>query len=279
MKKAESIQHAGREAARSPWVERAARLGYLVRGLLYVVMGFLAFQVAQGGDREADQQGALRLLAATPLGSGLLVVAAVGLAGYGVWGVVRAVLDPLGKGTDAKGLAQRAAYLVSGLAHGALCVAAVRLLTHTGGEEGGSSDVAATSTAWLLGQPFGAWLVGAAGLWMIGAGLGELYLAYSKDFRKDLRREAMGARELGAATFAGRAGMTARGVVFGLIGAFLVQAALNADANRARGVDGALESLAAAPHGPALLGLTAAGLAAYGVYSALCARWMRIPSS
>ncbi len=269
---------AGKEVSRHPWVGRMARLGYVARGLLYAMTGVLALQVASGaGDRETDQQGALRALATSPLGSALLVAMAVGLAGYALWGFVRAIFDPLGKGTESKGLAQRGGFLVSGIAHASLLVGAVRLLAGGAGSQDGG-EAATSQTAWLMGQPLGAWLVALAGLWIIGAGLAELYVAYSKDFQKDLRREIMHTNEVALATGIGRLGMTARGVVFGVTGGFLVVAALNADANRSRGLDGALDAVAGSPFGPSMLGVVALGLIAFGLYSALCARWMRVRS-
>ncbi len=274
------VRDAGRAAARSPWVERLARFGYLVRGLLYATMGVLAVQVALGaGDRQTDQQGALKTLAAQPQGTALLVAIASGLASYALWGLVRAVLDPLHKGSDAKGLAQRTGYLASALTYGVLCVAAVRLLIGVAsgaaaGQDDGSGTVSAT--AWLLSQPFGAWLVGIVGAWVVAAGIGELYLAYSNDFTKDLCRETMSAHEVTLATWVGRVGLAARGIVLGLVGVLVIQAALNDDADRSRGLDGALSALAESPFGALLLGTVAAGLIVFGLYSALCARWVRI---
>lgn len=99
------------------------------------------------------------------------------------------------------------------------------------------------------------------------------------DFREDFRRERMSERELQAATWTGRVGMAARAVACCLTGGLVVQAALTADAHRARGLDGALETLATSPFGPWLLGLVALGLMVFGAYSALCARWMRVGRS
>ncbi|CAA9229299.1 MAG: hypothetical protein AVDCRST_MAG77-910 [uncultured Chloroflexi bacterium] len=137
------------------------------------------------------------------------------------------------------------------------------------GQADGSGTVSAT--AWLLAQPFGAWLTGLVGVWVAAGGAGELYLAYSTDFKKDLRREMMSAREAELATWVGRIGLTARGVVLGAVGVIIIQTALNADATRSRGLDGALDTLAGQPFGGPLLGMVALGLIVFGLYSALCA--------
>lgn len=272
----EDAHDAGKDAARSEWVSRLAQFGYIVRGLVYGTLGLLAIQIALGGgDRETDQQGAIRALASQSFGGALLIVIAAGLAGYALWGFVRAVFDPLNKGTDLKGWAQRAAYLVSGLTHAGLSIGAIRLLR---GAQREGSEQTVSFTASLLEKPFGAWLVGVVGLWVIGAGIGEFYLAATQNFKKDFELGKLSEGERKLATVLGRIGLAARGVVFSLTGLFVIQAGLTADAQRSRGLDGALEALAASPFGPALLGTVALGLIVFGVYSAFCARWMRLSS-
>jgi hypothetical protein len=131
-------------------------------------------------------------------------------------------------------------------------------------------------SAKLLAAPGGPLLVGLVGLIAVGGGLGQMYQAYSASFAKDFKTQEMSAGEKTWATRIGRVGLAARGVVFTLMGFFLVQAARTADPSQAKGLDGALQTLAAQPHGPWLLGLVALGLIAFGVYSVLCARWIRI---
>ena len=115
--------HQVRRAATGGWIEGLERWGYVARGVLYVIMGGLALQLAMGaGGQAADPVGALRYIAGQPYGKVLLVAMVVGLAGYSLWGFVRALFDPLGKGSDVKGLLQRAGYLVSGLSYGALII-------------------------------------------------------------------------------------------------------------------------------------------------------------
>ena len=116
-------------------------------------------------------------------------------------------------------------------------------------------------------------LVGVIG--MIG-GLGQLYLAFSADFKKDLKTDEMSSTEVDIATKVGRFGSAARGVIFVLLGFFMVQAALQYDPQEAQGLDGALQTLAHQPYGPFLLGVVALGLVSFGIYSILCAWWIKI---
>jgi hypothetical protein len=272
---------AARRASQHPLVEALARLGYAVRGALYLVVGALAVQLAAGagGGAAETQLGAIETIGRQPFGRALLVLVAIGLAGYGLWGLVRAAVDPFGGEPGPAGLARRAGYLVSGGAYGALVPPTVLLILGAG--PGGAPGAGGDASAWVaraLAAPGGAWLVGGAGVvWILGGGLGQLVRAYRADFRREFAAGRMAPAERRWATRVGRLGLAARGVVFALVGGFLVRAAAAGDAGRARGLDGALQALAAAPHGAALLALVAAGLVCFGAYSLLCARWVRIP--
>ena len=119
-----------RGAATSPLMEKLIRLGYMARGLVWGVIGLLAIQVAVGsGGALTDQQGAIAAMGSTPVGKILLYVMLLGLVGYGLWGVIRAVVDPLHEGNDAKGIVQRVGYLVSGISYGLLAMATYGLIT------------------------------------------------------------------------------------------------------------------------------------------------------
>jgi hypothetical protein len=266
----------GNRAVHNPWTERLARLGYLAKGVVYAVVGVLALQVAFGaGGQTTDTKGALATLAQGSLGTALLAVVAVGLVGYVLWRVVQAWMDPDGKGTSAKGLAQRAFYLVSAAIHTALALAAFRLVLGTGGVGAHGDQSARSWTARLMAEPFGQALVAVVGLVIAGVGLWQGYKAWKEKFRHKLRLDGMNPRHAEWAVRISKLGILARGVVFVMIGTFLVQAALTANPRRARGLDGALETLAAQPHGTLLLALAAAGLVAYAVYMALEARYRR----
>ena len=128
----------------------------------------------------------------------------------------------------------------------------------------------------MLTQPFGQWLVGAVGVGVFVAAVVQFYQAYTGTFRRELKRGEMGARAELWASRVGRIGLTARGVVFGVIGFFLVAAALHTNPNEARGLSGALQTLAQQPFGPWVLGIVALGLATYGLYMLVLAWYRRI---
>jgi hypothetical protein len=268
-------QHAERAARKaSPWIERLARAGYVAYGVVYALVGVLAVQAALGGGgKTASQEGALRQVLLAPLGRVLLDLVALGLLAYAAWRLFQGILDPENEGRDAKGLLKRVEHVLNGLFHAALAFSAGQLALGSGGGGGGSPD---DWTARLLAQPLGRWLAVIAGAVIVGAGLYQLYKAYKADFRDELKTGEMSARAMTWATRSGRLGYAARGVVFGVIGVFLGQAALQTDPNEARGLGGALETLARQPLGPYILFAVAIGLVAYGVFMFVVARYRRI---
>lgn len=266
-----------REAA--PWVEGLAHAGFAAKGVVYLVIGALALLAAVGrGGQTTDSEGALRTLLQQPFGWLLLVVIAIGLAGYALWRFVEAAVDPEGAGTQDTRVVKRAAYAISGAIHAALAVQAARLVFGLRGASGGGS-APQDWTALVLAQPLGRWVVVAVGLGVAAFGLTELVRAYRTDLPKQLELGRLGHSARKWIVRFGRMGMAARGVVFVVMGAFLVRAAATHDASEARGLGGALASLHEQPHGPWLLGLVAIGLMAFGLFELVQARYRRIRAS
>lgn len=267
-------EQAVRSAVRNPWVERLARFGYAARGVVYALIGLLAIQAAFGGrgaiEQQATPQGALQRIAEQS--RLLLVLVAIGLAGYALWRFVQGILDPENKGSDPKGLAKRGSMLASGIVYAGLALLAARMVSGTGAGSSGTQGTAAG----LMDKPFGRWLVVLAGIGVIASALYQIYDAYTKKFRQRLKLEEMDPNEQRLATRTGQVGLASRGIAFLLSGWFLIQAGLRYDPGQARGLGGALETLASQPYGPWLLGIVALGLIAYGAYSFLQARYRKI---
>lgn len=258
------------------WVERLARLGYLAKGIVYAIVGILAVQAALGtGGQTTDTKGALGAIAAQPFGKFLLVLLVIGLIGYVVWRFIQAIKDPEHKRNDPQSLARRIGSAISGLIYAGLALSAIRLIMGSGGGSSGASSQQ-DWTARLLSQPFGQWLVGLIGAFIVGFGFYQLYIAYKAKFRKEMKLREMSPTEETWATRLGRFGEAARGIVFIIIGFFLLQAARQSDASQVRGLDGALQALAQQPYGPWLLGIVALGLVAYGIHMGVQARYRRI---
>jgi hypothetical protein len=263
----------GEKVTRSRGFEWLARSGFVARGLIYGIIGVLAIKVALGtGGRTTNQEGALKTIAHQPFGKVLLILVAVGLAGYALWRLLHALLGHGPENSDSS--FDRVAALGSGIVYAVLCAIAVEILLGSG-SSGGSGN-ASNTTAGVFGWPGGTYLVGIAGAIMIGIGLYQGYRGLSKDFLKDSKTEQMSARIRTWIEWIGTFGHLARMVVFGLVGVFLIKAAIDYDPNKAVGLDGALAKLAHASYGAFLLGIVAAGLIAFGVYSLSDARYRRL---
>jgi hypothetical protein len=275
-----SVQRAQNQAEQasqeaSPWIDRLGRFGYTAKGVVYAIVGVLAFQAAIGsGGQTTGSSGALQSIANQPFGQLLLGLVAIGLAGYVVWRFAEAIADPENKGTDAKGIATRIGYVVSGILYGFLAFTAVQIIMGNGGGGGGSSTE--SFTARLMSQPFGQWLVGIVGVITIAAGFEQLQRAYKASFRKKFKLQDMSPTEQTWSTRLGRFGLSARGLVWTMIGIFFIVAAYQAQPQEAEGLAQVLQTLVQQPFGPWLLGIVALGLVAYGIFMVIQARYRRM---
>ena len=270
-------ERTAQHAATSPVVVALARLGYAVKGILYIIIGILAVLLAVGhGGSATDQRGAIGAIAALPFGRFILIVMVIGLFGFGLWSIFQGVLDTDGHGTRAKGVLARIGYAVVGIAYIILGYGALRVVIGTGGA--GKSTTSSTQdwTALLLKQPFGQALVVIVGLIVLAIALYLYVRAYKAQFQARLNLGRLRSASRRAIVSLGRLGYAALGVVFTIIGIFLIVAALQHNANKAVGLDGALRDLIHQPFGPVLLFIVALGLIAYGLYSFAEARYRRI---
>jgi hypothetical protein len=240
---------------------------------VYAVIGILAMKLAIGaGGKTTNQSGALKTVAQQPFGKVLLILLAIGLAGYALWRLTRALLGHGPEDSDT-GL-QRLVAVGSGLGYALMCAVAIEILLGSSGPASSASPK--HSTAGVLGWPGGPWIVGLAGVVLCGVGAYQGYRGLSKNFLEDSKTEEMsrGVREW--ITWIGTAGHLARMVVSGLVGIFLIKAAVDYRPDEAVGLDGALAKLANQSYGSFLLGIVAAGLVAFAVYSLSDARYRRI---
>lgn len=266
------VEHLAEGVVRSRGFEWFARSGFVARGLIYGIIGILAVKLALGdGGKTTNQQGALKTIAHEPFGKVLLAAVAVGLAGYALWRITRAALGHGREGSDSG--FERVAALASGVVYAGLCAIAVEIIVGAG--SGGSAGAKKT-TGGVFGWPGGQWLVGIAGVVLIGVGLYQGYQGITKSFLDDSKTEQMGRATKRWITFIGVFGYLARMVVFGLVGVFLIKASADYAANKAVGLDGALATIAHRSYGPFLLGVVATGLVAFALYSLSDARYRRI---
>lgn len=260
-----------RQVAHGPWVDRIGRFGLLAQGFSYVLVGALAIELAAGlGGGTTSRQGALATLADETGGFILLAVVACGFLGYAIWRLAQAIFDRGGDGDDAKGLAKRAGQLGKAAIYLGLTWATIELVVSGPSGDGKEEDRA---TAGVFDWPAGRWIVAVVGVAILAVAAYQFYRALSRKFMEEMEDYKLTSTSKCWLERVGVVGILARGVVFGLIGAFLLKAVIEFDPDEAIGLDGALFKLTEAPYGAVLLAITAAGLVIFGLFCGLQARY------
>jgi Domain of Unknown Function (DUF1206) len=262
---------AGRRAAHSTTLEYLGRAGLAARGVMYVIIGWIAIQVAFGhAGHQADQTGALRALGRNPAGEIALWLLVIGFTGMALWKLTEAIFGAAGP--DGKKATERVSAAVRTLIYGFIAYGVLKYAVGVGAPK--SSDQQSVDlTAKVMSHPGGRAAVVVAGVALAGAGLFFAVNAWQKRFLKKLNTGQMSPRTQTVVTWLGRVGGIARGAVFVTAGIFLILAAIDARPQQAKGVDTALRALARTPLGPWLLLVVAVGLIMFGAFSGCEARW------
>lgn len=270
-----SAMGSARQAGDSDALEHLARIGLLAYGVVHLLVAWLALQLAWGGGGEsADQSGALSTVAESPVGKPLLWVIAVGMIALAVWQAAeifrwRGGWSASGK-TRTKALRKSANALIKAVIYVALAVLAIKFATGSGSS---SSQSQQQTTAGVFGWPAGQWLVGAAGLVLVGAGAWHVRKGMNKHFLKQIDTSDASPAALRLVTRLGQVGFPGKGIALAGVGVLLVWAAVTFDPSKARGLDGALRAILDLPFGRILLTLVALGVAAFGAFCLVRARY------
>ncbi|MEO6886420.1 MAG: DUF1206 domain-containing protein [Jatrophihabitantaceae bacterium] len=260
-----------RRAVHSPALTGLARFGLTARAFVYLVIGWLAVQIARGhGNHQANQKGALADIAQHSGGVALLWIIGAGFAAYAVWRLTEAAF---GTAVDGRKTGPRVQSLIRGVVYGGFAVTTFIFIAGAAGP--GQAQQQQTLTAKIMKHDAGRWLVGVVGLIVVAVGLGMVVEGAAKKFEKQLRTAQMSRRTRTVVRGLGMVGTMARGIVFAVAGALVVEAAVKYDARKSSGLDGALRTLADRPYGPWLLGVLALGLIVFGVYGFAAARWAK----
>ena len=258
-------------------IEVAARVGYAAKGVVYGVIGILAVQLAfvGPGGETSSTRGALERIAEVSLGQVALLIVTIGLAAHTLWRLIQAAKDPeAAQSSDSEKIRwlKRGFFLISAWVYGLLTYSGIQLLTEGGGGGGGSGG-GGSSSGWaaeLMSMTFGVWLVGIVGAGVVIRGLMQFMKAYTQGFREKISSFDFGPARSKWIIRVSRLGLTARGVVFGIIGTSIIYAAVRHDPQEARGLEGALDVLISRPW---LLGALGIGLVCYAVYQWVKARY------
>lgn len=273
----EKIEQASQSVVHtSPWIEKLARFGYSAKGFVYLLIGLLAIQAAFGlGGETTGSEGALKAIQRQPFGQILLILTAVGLVGYTMWRFTQALFDPDHKDSNSpQRIFQRIGYAASATAYALLTWEAIRMIM--GFASSGGGDSTESSAAQLMAQPFGPWLVGIVGGVVIGVGLFQIYYGMTAQFLSGLKLHQMSDAERFWAERSGRWGYSARGIIYTIMGGFLIWAGIQLDPNEAVGMEEAFDKVAQQPFGAWLLALIALGFMAYAAFAFAQARYRNI---
>jgi hypothetical protein len=267
-------RRAANQAAPSKTMAVLARAGLAARGVMYVLVGFIAVQIAvTGSHQQADRAGAIRLVAHSPFGSVLLWLLVIGFAGMTLWRLSEAIWGTAEP--DGRKATKRLASLACGVFYGVLTYGILKYAIGIG-QPSSSDKQSRDLTAVVLRHPGGQILVAVVGIVIVIAGLVFIYLAYKRRFLKHLQMGTASPTTRTVVTRLGQIGGIARGIVFCTVGVFLFIAAKNAKPRQAKGIDSALRALAHTPAGPWVLVVVALGLAIFGIYSWCEARWRAV---
>jgi hypothetical protein len=267
---APEIMRSARRASGSPTAHFLARAGLTARGVIYILVGWVAVLVALGhSSHEADQQGALHLLAGKSYGLVSLWLLAVGFAAYALWRLSEAAFGVPGE----PGAAPRLKSLARAVIYAALSYLTFTVISgHDRSQAGRQQDLTATA----MQHPAGRLLVGVVGLVVVACGIALVVEGARKKFMKHLRTARMSARTRRAVRVLGMTGTIARGLVFALAGVLVIDAAITHQASESGGIDKALLTLRDLPWGEFLVMLAALGLIIFGIYGLCEARWRRL---
>jgi len=261
----------GRRASETPAAHLLARAGLTARGIIYILIGWVAVLVAIGqGAHEADQTGALQLLAGKPYGTASLWLLGIGFAAYALWRLSEAAFGVTG---DRNGAGPRLKSLGRAVVYAGFAYLTLQVIT---GAQSSQARRQEDATAKVMQHPGGRWLVGIIGLVIVVIGLVLVSEGVRRKFTKYLQTSQMSPRTRSVVTWLGVIGTVARGVVFGLAGILVVDAAVTHSPGKSGGIDKALLTLRNEPFGPALLLAAALGLVVFGIYGLCEARWRRV---
>ena len=259
----------------SPWIQKLARAGFAAKGVIYGLIGLFALKTAVGaGGQLGGTKDTVQAVGQGPFGKVLLVLIGAGLLCYALWRIVEAATDARNVGSSGKGLAKRIGYAGSGVVNGAVGVLALQMASGSRGSGGGGEQ---TYVSGLMAQPFGQVLVALVGIGALAFAVHQIKEGWKREFERKLETSRMSASTHTWATRAGMIGLIARGVIFGIVGVFLIKAALEHQPGEAVGIGGALHTVAAQPLGMILLLLVALGLMGYGVFQLVMAKYGRLP--
>jgi hypothetical protein len=249
-----------------PWVKIFARIGYIAKGIIFILVGLLSLLAACGfGNNAKGTSGVFASVASKPFGEVLLWLIAVGLVGYILWLLIQVFEIRSIKKKDTKSIFKKFSNAVSCAIYISLAYQAFSLAIHAGH----SGNAKHTVTVQLLSTGYGRWVIGMVGIIIIGYGIFQMYSGWKEKFMRQFNTHQMNTKEVKATLRTGKLGLIARGIVFCVLGYFIIQMAITANPGNPKGLDGTLEKILQQNYGSWLLGAVSIGLILYGLFEIL----------
>ncbi|MFL5809875.1 MAG: DUF1206 domain-containing protein [Flavisolibacter sp.] len=255
------------------WVERTARIGMIAKGIVYLTMGILAFmaafEIAGTRDEEANRKGVFNFIRGNPAGTWLLGFVAAGLVCYGVWRIIQSFTTNDKK--QKKKWMKRSRYLFSGLSYLALAFTAIKIMFN----DQSNGDKNQQMSAQIMEKPYGGWLLILGALAFAATGMYQAWYGFANKYKKHVQDLDLKSTASSILLPAGKVGYVARGIVWLLLAFLLSRAAIHSNAHEAGDTGKAFEFVEASVFGSYILAALGLGLAAYGIFNFIRARWER----
>ena len=250
----------------SNWIKPLAKTGLFAKGVVYCLIGLLAFMSAfringQAADK-SDRTGAIEYLLDMSGGKIILLLISIGLLAYSCWRLVQTFLDTEHKGSQAKGIGKRISYLFSGLTYLSACYLIAKVILSGKSDSGSSSNQQVQN---LMQHSWGMWLMIGIGLVFAGIGIYQIWYGSSEKYRKHVDVQELNKKASISLLRAGKVGYIARGIVWLIIAFLFIKAAFHHNASEAGGTGSAFSFVQNGPYGTYLLALLALGLICYAV--------------
>jgi hypothetical protein len=273
MSATQNVRSTASRAANSKPLEYLARGGFVAYGVIHLLFAWLALQIALGNSSgESDQSGALQTVAKQPAGEFLLILIVIGMVAMAIWQAFEAAIGESGPQSKSA-IAERVVSGFRAILYLYFAWLAIKVIRGASSSQANSQQ---KTTSTVMDATGGRWLIGLIGLVVVGIGVGLAVFGLMKKFEEHLNTGQMSFRTRKIVRRLGMAGYTAKGIAYAIAGVLLVVAAVTYDASKARGLDGALRTLASQSYGPWALGLVALGIAAFGVYCFFQARFRKV---
>jgi hypothetical protein len=273
MSVSQHAQSTANRAADSKTLEYFTRAGFIGYGVVHLLFAWLALQIAFGrSSGDGDQSGALRQLAAQPLGRTLVIATVGGLVAMAIWQAFEAAIGHRSD-TGKERIAERVASAFRMVVYFYLAWTGVKVVR---GAASSTADSQQKASEHMMAASGGRWVVALVGLAVAAVGVGLVVYGYLKRFEKHLHTNRMSARTRMLSRRLGMAGYAAKGVAYAIAGVLLIVAAVTYEPDKARGLDGAVRTLAEQSYGNWLLALVALGIAAYGMFCFFQARYRKV---